>query len=90
MNGNGLRPPSPDLRAGELEEATRAVAAEVAAGRPGVVLSRGPAGYALICGAKSERIKAIDGGALIAFGFDRRQLAVLGARIQQLLRGDRG
>ena len=77
----------PDRLANELEEATRAVAADVAAGKPGVCLARGPAGFALVVGAKSERVKTIDGGALMAFGFDRGQLAQLGARIQQLLQG---
>lgn len=83
---NGIELP-PDRAANELQEGTRAVAAEVAAGRPGVVLTRGPAGFALLVGVKSERVKQIDGGVLIAFGFDRRQLAGLAARINQLLRG---
>lgn len=85
-NGSGL---PPDRQENDLEEATRAVAREVAAGRPGVVLARGPAGFALLVGAKSERVQQIDGGAMLAFGFDRRQLATLGARIQALLQGGR-
>lgn len=86
-DGKGALPP--DRQENDLEEATRAVAREVAAGRPGVVLSRGPAGFALLVGAKSERVQQIDGGAMLAFGFDRRELVTLAARIQALLQGGR-
>lgn len=85
-----MPPPPIDLRASELEEATRAVAAEVAAGKPGVVLARGPGGFALLCGVKSDRVRPIEGGVLVVFALDRAQLAAWGARIQQLLRGGRG
>lgn len=80
----------PDRLANELEEATRACAAEVAAGRPGVVLSRGPAGFAMVVGAKGERVVKIEGGVMLAYGFDRKQLAGMYARIGQLLGVGRG
>ena len=70
---------------GALEDATKAVAEAVAAGRPGVVMTEGPAGFAMVAGCKSELVRTIPGGVLIAFGFDARQLAQFRDRIDQLL-----
>lgn len=73
------------LDAGDVQRGLRDVGAEVAQGRPGLFVGRGPDGFCVIAGAVDRGSTPIGHGHMIIVGLKEHGLRALRARIDSLL-----
>lgn len=93
MSEKPKAPPLAALSPDEVDDGMRYVTAELARGRAGMYLGKGPGGFALICGhvkvssAVTGRVEQIPGGGIMGFPLKREQLEAFARRARELLDG---
>jgi hypothetical protein len=72
----------------DVDQGLRVVGAELAVGRPGLFVGRGPAGFSLVAGAVGSGTAEVGSGHMVAISLNEAGLRALRDRIDSLLRGD--
>lgn len=72
----------------DVDQGLRVVGAELAQGRAGLYVGRGPGGFAIVAGAVGAGTAEVGHGHMVAVSINEGGLRALRDRIDSLLRGD--
>jgi hypothetical protein len=72
----------------DVDQGLRSVGAELAQGRPGFFIGRGPGGFSIVVGATGSASAEVGSGHMVAIALNEAGLRALRDRIDSLLRGD--
>jgi hypothetical protein len=72
----------------DVDQGLRIVGAELAQGRAGLYIGRGPGGFAVVAGAVGKGSAEVGSGHMVAVSLNEAGLRALRDRVDSLLRGD--